>query len=96
VKVFAPILVKLLLIEDFRASIDVKVPTSDVIPIVMIKTVRIVRKSWLRIAPSDILIFSPKTEAIIIQGNSCKISKQIGIGRQLRKVYKFNNFLGKK
>ena len=66
VNVLAPMLVKLLLMEDFKASMDVSVPTSEVIPMVIIKTVRIVRKSWLRIAPSDILIFSPKAEAIIL------------------------------
>jgi len=65
VKVLAPMLVKLLLIEDFRASMDVSVPTKDIIPKEMMTTVRIVRKSWLLIALRDIFIFSLKTEAII-------------------------------
>jgi hypothetical protein len=59
-------LVKLLFIEDFIASMDVRIPTNAIIPNEMIKTVKIVRKSWLRIAPSDIFIFSLTNEAIAI------------------------------
>src|ERR1700746_963632 len=33
VKVFAPILVKLLLMEDFKASMEVRGPTSEVFPL---------------------------------------------------------------
>lgn len=57
--------VKLLLIDDFKASMEVRVPTSEVMPIVIIKTVRIVRNNWLLIARNDILIFSRNTEAIL-------------------------------
>jgi len=58
-------LVKLLLMDDLSASIDVRVPTKEVMPIVIIKTVSVVRKSWLLIARKDIFIFSLKTEAIV-------------------------------
>ena len=57
--------VKLLLMEDFKASIEVSVPTNDMMPKEMMTIVRIVRNNWLRIARSDILIFSLKTEAIV-------------------------------
>jgi hypothetical protein len=42
----------------------VSVPTSEVIPIVMINTVRVVLRSWARTARSDILMFSLTNEAI--------------------------------
>jgi hypothetical protein len=54
--------------EDLMASIAVKIPTSAMIPIAIIKTVRVVRSNWVRIEPNDILIFSLMNEAI---NNDC-------------------------
>jgi len=62
VKVFAPILVKLLLMEPLIASIAVRIPTRAVMPKEMISTVRMVRSNCPRIEFSDIFIFSVMKE----------------------------------
>jgi len=98
-------LVKLLLMDDLIASIAVKIPTNAIIPKAIIKTVRIVRNNWLRIAPNDMLMFSLINEAIKITCRSTKITKfqclilagtllnPIAIGKEGRTV-KVNNFFG--
>ena len=45
VNVLAPIFVKLLLMEDLSASMEVSVPTSDMMPNVMMMTVSAVRSA---------------------------------------------------
>ena len=66
VKVFAPILVKLLLIDCFMESMAVKMPTNAVIPMAIISTVNTVRSNWLLIEERDILIFSVNRLAIYV------------------------------
>lgn len=65
VKVLAPMLAKLLLMEDFRMSIEVSVPTKEVIPIKIISAVMMVRKSCDLMARSDIRMFSLRNEAMV-------------------------------
>ena len=55
---FDPMLEKLLLIEALIASMDVRIPTSAIIPKAIISTVRMVLKAWLLIACKEIFIFS--------------------------------------
>jgi hypothetical protein len=74
-KVFAPIIVKLLLIANLAASIAERIPTRAAIPIDIIKAVRTVRSIWLRIARRDILMFSFKNDAIFTGNYDAKVLK---------------------
>jgi hypothetical protein len=58
VNVFAPILVKLLVMELLMPSIEVRIPTSAVMPMAMISIVRMARSHWLRIESKATFTFS--------------------------------------
>ena len=60
-KVLAPILVKLSLMEDLMDSIAVCIPTKAVIPIAIMKIVSTVRSRFVRIDCRAIFIFLPST-----------------------------------
>jgi len=59
VKEFEPMLEKLSLMDPFRASIDVRIPTNAIIPKAIIRMVNTVRSICPRTADRAILIFSP-------------------------------------
>jgi hypothetical protein len=58
VKELDPILEKLLLMDPFKASIEVRMPTNAMIPKAMMRIVRTVLSIWLRMAVRAILTFS--------------------------------------
>jgi hypothetical protein len=58
VKELEPMLEKLLLMDPFKASMDVKIPTRAMIPKAMIRMVRTVRSICPRMADKAIFTFS--------------------------------------
>jgi hypothetical protein len=60
-KLFAPRREKLDVMEIFMESMDVRIPTTAIIPKAIMRIVRDVRNMWLRIEEREIFRFSSMT-----------------------------------